>query len=105
EREEDETGRNNNTVRFVKLKKKLEELIPFRDLRLESQKRWDRIDGIVNTIEMAEHHKSTRRVSDIISSLETDEMRIRMVKQSDILSELQTREDLAKWGKYLRAPD
>ncbi|MDI6802613.1 MAG: N-6 DNA methylase [Bacteroidota bacterium] len=105
EREENTQARSDNIVHFVKLKMKLEELIPFRDLRLESQKRWDRIDGIVSMIESAEHDKKVRKVSDVISSLETDEMRIRMVKQSDIIHELQGKEDLAKWGKYLRAPD
>lgn len=105
EREENAQARSENIVHFVKLKKKLEELIPYRDLRLESQKRWDRIDGIVSMIESAEHDKKVRKVSDTISSLETDEMRIRMVKQSDIMQELQGKEELAKWGKYLRAPD
>ncbi len=105
EREENTQARSDNIVHFVKLKMKLEELIPYRDLRLESQKRWDRIDGIVSMIESAEHDKKVRKVSDVISSLETDEMRIRMVKQSDIIYELQGKEDLAKWGKYLRAPD
>lgn len=105
EREDNEAERKNNTVHFVKLKKKLEELIPYRDLKIDSQKRWDRIDGIVSAIETAEYQKNVQSVTSVISSLETDEMRIRMVKQSDILDELQTKHDQAKWGKYLRAPD
>ncbi len=105
EKENDSEARNNNIVRFVKLKQKFEELIPYRDLRIESTKRWERIDGLVRMIENAEYDKNVRRVSEGIISFETKEMRIRMVKQSDIQKELQEEKDLAKWGKYLRAPD
>jgi hypothetical protein len=105
EREQNNHTRSDNVIHFVKLKKKLEELIPFTDLRLESQKRWDRIDGIVDTIESAKHDRRLRQVSSTISCLETDEMRIRLVKQSDILNELQETVGFSKWGKYLRAPD
>ena len=51
EKTDDENERDENLVHFVKLKKKLSELIPERDLQLESTKRWQRVDGIINTID------------------------------------------------------
>src|SRR5690606_8663052 len=40
-----------------------------------------------------------------ISSVEVDEMRIRLISQEELLKELKEKSELAKWGKYLRAPD
>jgi hypothetical protein len=92
-------------VKFVKLKKKLSELIPQRDLKLEAVKRWQRIDGIVDLIETADYHGDIRKVTDTIESVETDEMRIRLVPQNELKKELTEKRELAKWGKYLRGPD
>lgn len=92
-------------VKFVKLKKKLEDLISERDLKLASFKRWRRIDGIVNFIETAEFQRDVVNVTDKISSIENDEMRIRIIPQSELKGELTEKSGLAKWGKYLRAPD
>ena len=105
EKEENPEKRAANKVRFVKLKKKLTELIPFTDLKLESQKRWRRIDDIVSVIESAEHQKNARSVTDKITSFENDDMRVRMIPQQFIYEELSQKGDLDKWGKYLRAPD
>ncbi len=73
---------DNEPVKFVKLKKKLAELIPERDLKLEAIKRWQRIDSIVNFIETAHYNPDVRKVTDTIDSVETDEMRIRLINQS-----------------------
>lgn len=105
EKEENPDKRSDNTVRFVKLKKKLTELIPFTDLKLESQKRWQRIDDIVSVIESAEHQKNSKSVTSHIASYESDDMRVRMIPQKFIHEELSQKGDLDKWGKYLRAPD
>ena len=40
---DDEEERNQNLVHFVKLKKKFTELIPERNLKIESNNRWRRI--------------------------------------------------------------
>ncbi len=103
ERKEDRESRDTNTVRFVKLKKKLAELIPERNLQLESTRRWQRIDGIVNIIESAEY--KARKVTDEISSFENEGMLVRMLKQRGLRKEVEEKDELSKWGKYLRAPD
>ncbi|MCP5061146.1 MAG: N-6 DNA methylase, partial [Ignavibacteriae bacterium] len=95
----------NTTVKFVKLKKRLSELIPQRDLKLESVQRWRRIDQIVDLIETVEYNKDIKEVADKISSFENDEMRIRLIPQDELKKELTEKSELAKWGKYLRAPD
>lgn len=105
EKEDDKNERNKNITRFVKLKKKLIELIPFQDLKLESVKRWQRIDQLVELIESASDNNKIEIITADISSLNLDEMRVRLIKQSLLQKELNEKEDHAKWGKYLRAPD
>lgn len=97
--------RDNNKTRFVKLKKKLHELIPYPDLRIQAQKRWQRIDDIVHKVENAEDYRDYKQVAENISSLDDDEMRVRVIEQKELSEELKEKEDLSKWGKYLRAPD
>jgi len=104
EKENDETKRNENLVHFVKLKKKLEDLNSF-NMKFERDKRWQKWDALVNTIEEAQYHRGCGKVTDDISSLETDELRVRMISQNALKKELEQQQDFAKWGKYLRAPD
>jgi type I restriction enzyme M protein len=92
-------------IKFVKLKQKFEELIPQRDLHLESIKRWERIDAIVREIENAEHNKGFTKLTESINSYETDEMRIRILSQKELLKEVKEKGEMSKWSKYLRAPD
>ena len=99
----DKTQRDNNLVNFVKIKKPLAELIPFKDLRLESNKRWQRIDALVRVLEAAEIQP--KKLTNNISTFEDDNFRIRMVKQEILASEIRQQGELSKWGKYLRAPD
>ncbi len=96
---------NNEPVKFVKLKQKLSELIPQRDLKLDAVRRWQRIDGIVDLVETSQYHRELKKITETISSVETDEMRIRLVPQGELKKELEEKSELAKWGKYLRAPD
>jgi hypothetical protein len=105
EKEENKNERDNNVTRFVKLKKKFTELIPYQDLNLESVKRWQCIDQLVYLIETASDNHKRENVTADISSLTLDEMRIRMVKQSFLKEEIINKGEHAKWGKYLRAPD
>src|SRR5690606_24452472 len=71
------TTNEKQQVKFVKLKKKLSDLIPQRDLKLESIARWQRVDSLIDLIETAEYHKSIKQITGAISSVEVDEMRIR----------------------------
>ena len=105
EKESNRKEREKNITRFVKLKKKFTELIPYHDLKLESIKRWQKIDWLVDLIENAQDNSKTEEVAENISSLNLDEMRIRLVKQSFLANEIEEKGELAKWGKYLRAPD
>jgi len=105
EKESNKKERDKNITRFVKLKKKFAELIPYQDLILESIKRWQTIDGLVDLIESAEAHPKIQEVAENISSVDVEEMRIRLVKQSFLEKEIKEKGELAKWGKYLRAPD
>lgn len=105
EKEDVPEKRNNNNIKFVKLKKKLNELIPYNDLVLEKQKRWNLIEDMVDLIENSENQKNTKQVNDNISSFENDEMRIRILNQKFINSQLQIENETTKWVKYLRAPD
>lgn len=104
EKETDATKRNENQVHFVKLKKKLSEILPF-DIKFESTRRWQKLDTLVTTIEEARYHRDCKNIAEGISTLETDEMRIRVVPQAKLAHELNEKDELAKWGKYLRAPD
>ncbi len=100
---DDEKERNNNPVHFVKLKKKLAELIPERNLKIESNNRWRRIDGIVNTIDSSQY--KAEKIDEKISSFENEQMRVRLIEQKELSKEIETQNELSKWGKYLRAPD
>ncbi len=110
ERCDDEEKCMNHNVKFVKLKKPLKELIP-EELMLEEHRRWRRIETLVRKIENSDIEfieiKDGKRISTLegIHSIETEEFRIRLVKQKDLLEEIEEKGELAKWGKYLRAPD
>jgi hypothetical protein len=68
-------------------------------------KRWQTIDRLVDLIETAEAHPKIEEVAENISSVDVEEMRIRLVNQSFLHKEIEEKGELAKWGKYLRAPD
>jgi type I restriction-modification system DNA methylase subunit len=101
ERCHDENLRKENFVRFVKVRKKLEELIPYRDLAYEESQRWGHIDGLIRKIEYSKNPDEQKQ----ISFMEDDDFRIRAVKQEYLLKELELEKQFSKWGKYLRAPD
>ena len=108
ERCDDAQERNEHYVKFVKVKKKLEDLIPYPDLDRDEQQRWSYIDKLVRKIEYAkapEGKYQLNKDTQYIPSVEDDDFRIRPIKQSFLLEELNERKHSAKWGKYLRAPD
>lgn len=105
EKEDVPEKRNDNNIKFVKLKKKLNELIPYNDLVLEKQKRWDRIEDIIDLIENSEYQRETKLINKNISSFENDEIRIRIVNQYILLSNQTIEKESTNWMQYLKAPD
>jgi len=105
EKESDKNKRDKNITRFVKLKKKFTELIPYQDIKLQSINRWQTIERLVDLIETSEANPSLEKITENISTVDIAEMRIRLVSQSYLEKELVEKGELAKWGKYLRAPD
>jgi len=103
ERCDDANERDNNVAKFIKIKKPLEELIPFPDLVLEENKRWAHIDNIITSIENTEFKDIAKTGN--IQSVENDTMRIRGVVQKQLRNELRAKGLNSKWGQYLRAPE
>ncbi len=101
--------RENHHARFVKIKQKLDSLIP-EDTRTQSHDRWRRLSSIVRLIEMAgerqaDEDNTTALNNSGISSYENEEFRIRFIPQKRLLDDLEAQEGSVKWGQYLRAPD
>jgi len=105
EKSEDEKIRDNNIVKFIKLKKTLPEIIKYNDLQLERHQRWNQIESIVNYIESSEYNKSIFRITNNIQTLDSEDMRIRMVNQKTLKDEITEDTEATKWMQYLRAPD
>lgn len=95
--------RDTNVVRFVKLKRKLADLIPYPDLEMEDDKRWNQIDSLVRRIELSKPPDEFENSS--LASSENEDFRVRFVLQERLRTELDVLEEHAKWGKYLRAPN
>ncbi len=103
--------RDEHIVSFVKVKRKLAELIPW-DSKLDSAKRWSGLDGLVHKIEAAADKQcyvidgaSRKCTLEGIDTAEDDDFRIRFVRQSDLKAQLDKEQKTAKWGHYLRTPD
>jgi type I restriction enzyme M protein len=109
ERCKNKEERDNHLVKFVKLKKKLKELIPW-DMKLDAMSRWGGLERLIYKIENTgrENFKlqSGKFVNSLtgIASYETDEFRIRVAKQYELLNDLEKTGKTVKWGQYLRAP-
>jgi type I restriction enzyme M protein len=109
ERCKNKEQRESHLVKFVKLKKKLNELIPW-DMKLEAMNRWGGLERLIYKIESTgkENFKlqSGKFVNSLtgIASYEPDEFRIRVVKQYELLNDLEKAGKTVKWGRYLRAP-
>jgi len=109
ERCKNKEERENHLVKFVKLKKKLKELIPW-DIKVHAMDRWGGLDRLIHTIEFTGRENLKLQKNRFINSLkgiasyETDEFRIRVAKQSELLNDLEKAGKTVKWGQYLRAP-
>jgi len=103
ERCDDEEEIANHNVRFVKIRKKLEDLLPQDDLNLQGQQRHLNVDSLVNIIE--DEDLRGKEISPGLFSYEDKNFRIRTKKQGKLADELETAGETVKWGKFLRAPD
>lgn len=103
-------NRDNHLVKFVKIKKRLKELIPW-DMKLEAPRRMTGLDGLVRKIERAgsEHfkQKGTKIENTLkgIATYEDDDFRITVVRQGELLENLEAARKTVKWSQYLKAPD
>ena len=101
--------RDDHLGKFVKVKRRFSELIPW-DMRLDAQRRWFGVDALVRKIEGVgkEYYKlEGERILNTLKGLKTygdEDFRIRVVKQGELLAELETESKTSKWGYYLRAP-
>ena len=109
ERCSDKSARDGHVASFVKVKKKLAELIPW-DAKLDAVNRWIGLDGLIRKIESA---TSSEKCYDIktgkcmlegVATVEDDDFRIRLMKQGELKDQLDKEQKTAKWGQYLRAP-
>lgn len=104
----DEDQRNNNIVRFVKVKKRLNELIPW-DIKMPMD-RWHGIDRLIHGIEKSgnEHLKleGTKYINTLRghATYEDENFRIRVLRQGELLEDVKVMGKTVKWGRYLRAP-
>lgn len=109
ERCSDKATRDKHIVSFVKVKKKLADLIPW-DAKLDAVNRWVGLDGLVQKVENAgiDYLKiEGAKVTNTLEGVETNEdadFRIRLVRQGELRDKLNAGGKTAKWGQYLRAP-
>jgi len=93
--------RDNHIAKFVKVKKRLSQLIPW-DMKLEASKRWSGLDALAYKVEIVgkEHYKieDGSIESDLagLESYEDNGFRIRYMKQTDLIAELLERGKTAK---------
>ena len=101
--------RDNHIAKFIRVKKRLVELIPW-DMKLEASKRWFGLGALVYRIESVgkEHYKIEKEaIVNTLTGLEShegDDFRIRFIKQGELLDKLVAEGKTSKWGQYLRAP-
>jgi hypothetical protein len=110
ERCSDKSARDEHIVSFVKVKKKLADLIPW-DAKLDAANRWMGLDGLVQKVEAAAYKNcyvidetASKCTLEGIATSEDGDFRIRLVKQSELKDQLYKEQNTAKWGWYLRAP-
>jgi len=88
-----ENERNNNIVKFVQLKKPLEDIIP----TIKEDERWKAIDKLIKLIENTNEYYEDERIGIFIKT------------QKELWEEGYDEEARkyigSKWGKYVRAPD
>ena len=110
ERCRDEEERDRHLVKFVKVKKKLRDLIPW-DMKLDAINRWHGVDALIRRIESVGSEHLQIIDGKVINTLkghktyEDEDFRIRVIRQAELLEELEKAGKTVKWGRYLRAPE
>jgi type I restriction enzyme M protein len=102
ERCENEKERDRHLVKFVKVKKRLADLIPG-DPQVEAVERWKKLVRLVDKVEVA-GRKDAKNVPFGIATQEDDDFRIRVCRQGELRVELEQEAKTIKWGRLLRAP-
>ena len=100
ERCSDPAERDAHLARFVKVKRRLDELIPW-DLRWDGLNRWTGLDQLVQRIE-AVWQASDDPIQP--ADYEDDNFHIRSVRQGTLRQQVGATGQTVKWGRYLRAP-
>ena len=109
ERCKDKEQRDDNNVKFVKITKRLKELMPW-DIKLPMQ-RWLGLDKLIHTTEKAGSENYKLKGTKFINTLkghetyEDDNFRIRVLRQGELLEKVEEAGKTVKWGQYLRAPE
>ncbi|HHT9117451.1 MAG TPA: HsdM family class I SAM-dependent methyltransferase [Candidatus Hypogeohydataceae bacterium YC38] len=102
--------RDRHLVKFVKVKKRLKDLIPY-DIKAETTRRFYYLDGLIHKIEDAGKEYIKLEATKVINTLkgiktyEDEDFRIRVIRQGELLKEIEKTGKTTKWGKYLRAPE
>ena len=103
ERCDSESQRDDNLVKFVKVKKRLADLAPG-DPKTEAKARWRKLEQLTERIEKAGKPYS-KTVPLGVATVEDQDFRIRLCRQGELRMELEAEGRTGKWGKFLRAPD
>jgi len=102
--------RDNNLVNFVKVKKRLKELIPW-NMQFESNLRWRNLERMTMQTTSAGRKLLKLEGSKVVSTLkghqtfEDEDFRIRVLTQRELLEDVEQAKKAVKWGLYLRAPE
>jgi len=95
--------RDDHLVKFVKVKKRLTDLVPG-DPIIEARARWRKLEQLTERIEKAGKPFS-KTVPLGVTTEEDDDFRIRVCRQGELREELDVGGKTVKWGKFLRAPN
>jgi type I restriction enzyme M protein len=110
ERCKNKDDRDNNAVKFVKLKKPLKDIFP-QDYKITSNHRWKVAERLATSIERIGLDRLVQQGTRFVTTLsgilnhEDDEIRVRALKQGELLNDIEKSGKTAKWGIHIRAPD
>jgi hypothetical protein len=102
ERCENPAERDDQLVKFVKVKKPLAELIPG-DPVVDAFPRLTRLRNLVDLVKQAGRKYAKTHPLGMLTE-EDNNFRIRILRQSEMLTEAEREGKTVKWGRYLRAP-
>jgi hypothetical protein len=103
ERCEDPKSRDRHLVKFVKVKKRLADLVTA-EAQVQAMERWQQLRRFTERIEAA-GRKDAKTVPLGVITEEDDYRRIRVCRQGELREELEREQKTVKWGRFLRAPE